>query len=147
MTEDEADDIKRYFDVVAERMESKIEVVAEGHGLLAEKIDHLGAKVDKLEEGLARLAAEVAADREQSRREHAETRAQMAADREQSAREHAETRAQMAADREQSRREHAETRAMIKLSFGQLDERLTALERAYAELRARLELIEKAHAS
>ncbi len=129
MTEDEADDIKRYFDVVAERMESKIEVVAEGHGLLAKKIDHLGAKVDKLEEGLARLAAEVAADREQSRREHAETRAQMAA------------------DREQSRREHAETRAMIKLSFGQLDERLTALERAYAELRARLELIEKAHAS
>lgn len=175
MTKDEADDIKRYFDVVAERLETQIAVVAEGHGVLNDKIDRVAEQVGRLDGRFGRIEGEIGAmdakvdrldgrlDRVEGRidgldakvdgldakldRMASEIRAEIAADRTQSKAEHAETRARMAADRELSKKEHAETRAMIKLSFGQLDDRLTALERGYSDLKTRLEIIEKAHAS
>ena len=39
MADDRADEIMRHFDVVAERLESQISVVAEGHSFLVNKLE------------------------------------------------------------------------------------------------------------
>ena len=39
MAEDRADEIMRHFDVVAERLESQIRLVAEGHSVLVNKLE------------------------------------------------------------------------------------------------------------
>lgn len=40
---------RRHMDVVAESLESKIGLPAEGHGVFVEKVDALGTRVDRLE--------------------------------------------------------------------------------------------------
>ncbi len=55
MTKDEADDIKRYFGVIAENLDSKIQAVAEGVTHNGEKLEQLGGKVDRVESRLDRV--------------------------------------------------------------------------------------------
>ena len=45
MTHDEAEDVKRHFDVVAERLESQIRLVAEGHHLIRQELQAFRAEV------------------------------------------------------------------------------------------------------
>ena len=49
---------RRHFDVVAESLESQIRVIAEGHGVLVEKIDGLGTRIDRLETQVENFALE-----------------------------------------------------------------------------------------
>ena len=44
--DEKAAESRRHFDVVAESLESQIRVIAEGHGVLVEKIDRLETKLD-----------------------------------------------------------------------------------------------------
>lgn len=45
MADDRADEIMRHFDVVAERLESQIRLVAEGHHLIREELKAFRAEV------------------------------------------------------------------------------------------------------
>jgi len=45
MTESESEEIKRYFDIVAESLRSDIQLVAEGHQVLREEISRLRCEV------------------------------------------------------------------------------------------------------
>lgn len=59
MTRDEADDIKRHFDVVAERLEGQIRQVAEGVVLNGERLDKVDQRLDTLEQHFDRFETEV----------------------------------------------------------------------------------------
>ena len=61
MTREEIDEIKRHFDVVAERLETKIALVAEGHQLLVDGQRRLEGKVDGLEQQMERFEGEIKA--------------------------------------------------------------------------------------
>lgn len=54
---------RRHFDVVAERLEGHIKLIAEGHGVLAEKIDALGAEMRKADAALDRRVTRLEASR------------------------------------------------------------------------------------
>jgi chromosome segregation ATPase len=104
MTRDEAEDIKRYFDVVSERTDSHIRQVAEGVNLANERIDRLDTRMDGFETRMDRLEMEM-------------------------------------------RRGFSELGSMIKLSYAQIDGRLTRVEAECAELRSRIEKVEAKLAS
>lgn len=72
MTMDEADDIKRYFGVIAENLDSKIQAVAEGVTHNGEKLEQLGGKVDRVESRLDRV--EVRLEQVDARLEQVDTR-------------------------------------------------------------------------
>lgn len=61
MTRDEIEEIKRHFDVVAERLETKITLVAEGHLLLVDGQRRLESRMDGLEHQMERFEGEVKA--------------------------------------------------------------------------------------
>jgi len=61
LIEDTAAETRRHFEVVAERLESKIDTVAEGVITVNQRVDRLDAKVDRLDDKVDRLAADVAA--------------------------------------------------------------------------------------
>jgi chromosome segregation ATPase len=49
MNSAEVDEVKRHFNVVAERLEGRIQLLAEGLGSLDERVVRLDEKVDRLE--------------------------------------------------------------------------------------------------
>jgi hypothetical protein len=61
MDRETVDEIKRHFDVVAERLESKIEAVADGVALTCERIERLESSInerfDRLEQRMGGLDA------------------------------------------------------------------------------------------
>jgi len=61
VTREEIDEIKRHFDVVAERLENRIDLLAEGHQLLAEGQLRLEERMGGLEQGMRRFEGEVKA--------------------------------------------------------------------------------------
>ena len=61
MTREEMDEIKRHLDAVAERLETKIALVAEGHHLLVDGQRRLEGKVDGLEQQMGRFEGEIKA--------------------------------------------------------------------------------------
>jgi uncharacterized protein YceH (UPF0502 family) len=100
------EDIKRYFNVVAESLRSEIRLLAEGQGATNDRLDLFERRFDGLDGRLDRFEAAVAA-------EFKAVRADM-----------------------------SEMKAMIRLSFGQLDSRLTSLEGDVQSLRSRLDRLE-----
>ena len=127
MTRDEADDIKRHFDVVAERLEGQIRQVAEGVVRNGERLDRVEGKVDKLETRVVRI--EVRLDRVDERLDGVEKRFDGVEQRF----ERMET---------EIRAEFAEVKAMIKLSYAELDRRLSTLESVVSDLAHRVEVLE-----
>jgi predicted nuclease with TOPRIM domain len=86
MTLEDRDDIKRYFDVVAEDLRSEIRAVAEGVAMNTERLDRLDgrldrleAKGDRLEANVDRLDGEFRAFREETRENFATLRAEFGA--------------------------------------------------------------------
>jgi hypothetical protein len=59
MTTEDREDIKRYFGVVAEGLESKIQLVAEGVALANDRIDRLDRRMDGFDTRMDRLEIEV----------------------------------------------------------------------------------------
>ena len=104
---------RRHFDVVAESLKSEIRVIAEGHGVLVEKIDGLGTRMDSLETKVDRL---------DTRMDHLDTK--------------------LDAFIVETRTNFEEVRASIKFSYAELDRRLTFLESGFKDLSSRMASIE-----
>ena len=102
-----------HFDVVAESLKSDIRLLAEGHGVLVEKVDGLGTRMDRLETKVDQLETKV---------DHLETKLDGFI---------VETRANF-----------EEVRASIKFSYAELDRRLTFLESGFKDLSARMASLE-----
>src|SRR3972149_1391917 len=117
MTRDEMEAVKRHFDVVAERLESQIRVVAEGHSFLVNKL----AAVDQ---HIADVRGEL----------HSEI--QVLADGQGVLRDEIKTfRTEVAG-------EFSELRSMIKFSYAELDRRIRTLEGAVLSLTDRVDRLE-----
>jgi len=104
MTKEEADDIKRHFDIVAEGLRDEIRLVADGVALNSERLDRVEGRLDRIDGELTSFRAEV-------------------------------------------RHEFAEVRSAIKLSYAELDGRLTKLEASHVDLQSRIERLEAKLAS
>jgi len=115
---EEAEDIKRHFDVIAEQLQSSIGQVAEGVALNAERLDRVEGKIDRIEGRLDRM--EVRLDAHDTRFDRLEG---------------------------EMREGFTEVKSMIKLSYAEIDGRLAHLEREVTDLRSRLEAVEAKLAS
>ena len=114
------EDVKRYIDIVVEKVGDQIQIIAEGHTMLAQRFDRVDARLDSIdgrltqvELGLATLQEEVQVVKEEARTFKADVA-----------------------------REFGEVKAMIKLSYTELDGRLRSLEHEVGDLRTRLERLE-----
>jgi chromosome segregation ATPase len=143
MTDDERDDIKRlladtaaeisgHFDVVVERLEDKIGIVAEGHTVLAARLDTMSGE---LRGEMRALTTEVVAL--SGRMDRVETEVSSLRTEVSSLRSESED------FRDETRHEFSELRAMLKLSYAELDTRVTRLEATLAAVVSRLERLEK----
>ncbi len=111
MTQDEAADIKRHFDIVAESLRDEIRLVADGVAMNSERLDGVEGRLDRIDGRLDRVEGE------------------------------------LGSFRAEVRREFAEVRSAIKLSYAELDGRLTRLETSHADLQSRIERLEAKLAS
>ena len=50
---------KHHIGILSEDFQEKLDIVAEGHKMLTEKIDRMGLSLDKVEEGLERVETKV----------------------------------------------------------------------------------------
>lgn len=130
-----------HFDVVAEGLKSDIRLLAEGHGVLVEKVDGLGTRMDRLETKVDRLETKV--DALDTRMGHMETRM----DHLETKVDHLETRmdhldTKLDAFIVETRTNFEEVRASIKFSYAELDRRLTFLESGFKDLSSRMASIE-----
>jgi chromosome segregation ATPase len=129
---------RRHFDVVAESLKSEIRVIAEGHGVLVEKIDGLGTRMDGLETKVDRLETKV--DGLDTRMGHLETKA----DHLEKKVDHLDTK--LDGFIVETRTNFEEVRASIKFSYAELDRRLTFLESGFKDLSSRMDSIESRQA-
>ena len=111
---------RRHFDVVAESLKSEIRVIAEGHGVLVEKIDGLGTRMGHLETKVDHLETKV--DALDSRMDHLETK--------------------LDGFIVETRTNFDEVRAAIKFSYAELDRRVAHLESFVQDLSTRMQRIE-----
>ena len=111
------DELHRHFDVVAENLQGQIQQVAEGVVLGSERLDRVEARLDGVDGRLDRFETAVRADFAQmeQRAERFETAV---------------------------RADFSEVKSMVKLSFAELDRRLTTLESTVHDLSSRLERLE-----
>ncbi len=116
-----------HFDVVAESVKSDIRLLAEGHGVLVEKVDGLGTRMDRLETKVDRL--EIKVDALDTRMGHMETRM-----------DHLETK--LDGFIVETRTNFEEVRAAIKFSYAELDRRVSHLESTIASIDARVSRLE-----
>lgn len=146
MTRDEMDEIKRHFesataetrrhfDVVAEGLSAQIRLVAEGRIVLAEKLERVDVGQAAFSSTVEGFGGELAAL--SSKVGHVDDRL----GRVDARLEQVESGVQ--ALRSESTREFAELRAMLKLSYAELEGRVTRLEGALADVVGRLERLEK----
>ena len=125
---------RRHFDVVAESLKSEIRVIAEGHGVLVDKIDGLGTRMDSLETKVDRLDTRM--DGLDTRMDHLETKV-----------DRLETKVD-GLDHKldnfivETRTNFEEVRASIKFSYAELDRRLTFLESGFKDLSSRMASLE-----
>jgi chaperonin cofactor prefoldin len=108
------EEIIHEFHIVAEGLTDHMKLLAEGHSGLAQKLDRVETRLDGVETRLDR--AESGQLGIVQRIDHMETRF-----------DHME---------KENERQHIETRALIKLSFSELDNRLSSLELQVKELQA-----------
>ena len=129
------DELHRHFDVVAENLQGQIQQVAEGVVLGNERLDRVEARLDGVDGRLDRFETAVRADFAQveQRAERFETavRADFA-------------QVEQRAERFETavRADFSEVKSMVKLSFAELDRRLTTLESTVHDLSSRLERLE-----
>jgi predicted RNase H-like nuclease (RuvC/YqgF family) len=113
------EEIKQHFGVVAEGLESKIEIIAEGHALLRSEmkssIGDLRSEVGELRSEVDQFRSEVGT-----------------------------FRSEVSTFRSEVRQDFGDVRSMIKLSYTEIDTRIGTLERELAVLKARVEQVEAA---
>lgn len=106
------EEIIHEFHVVSEGMMDHIKLLAEGHSGVVQKLDRVETRLEGVENRLEKV--EIRLDHMETRLDHMETRL-----------DHME---------KENERQHIETRALIKLSFSELDNRLSSLELQVKEL-------------
>ncbi|MBM4349989.1 MAG: hypothetical protein FJ106_08915 [Deltaproteobacteria bacterium] len=120
------DEIIHEFHVVSEGLMDHIKLLAEGHSGVVQRLDRVDTRFDQVE---------IRLDRVETRLDHMETRL----DRVDTRFDQVETRLDRVDTRldhmgKENERQHIETRALIKLSFSELDKRLSDLESQVKEL-------------
>ncbi len=126
MDKQAVDEIKQHFGIVAEGLESKIELIAEGHALLrAEMKAGIGGVTTEIRE----LRSEVDVVRSEVGGLRPEVR---------------ELKSDVGAFRTEVAQDFSDIRSMIKLSYAEIDSRIGNLERGLADLKARVESVEAA---
>ena len=126
MDKQAVEEIKQHFGIVAEGLESKIELIAEGHAVLrAEMKTSIGGV--KTEVGDLRSEVNVV------RSEVGGLRSEVG-----------ELRSDVGSFRTEVKQEFSDVRSMIKLSYAEIDTRIGNLERDLADLKARVESVEAA---
>jgi chromosome segregation ATPase len=106
------EEIIHEFRIVSEGLTDQIKLLDEGHSGVVQRLDRMDTRFDQVE---------IRLDRVETRLDHMETRL----DRVEKRLDHME---------KENERQHLETRALIKLSFSELDKRLTDLESQVKEL-------------
>ena len=126
MDKQAVDEIKQHFGIVAEGLESKIELIAEGHALLRAEmkagIGGVKTEVGELRSGVNVVRSEVGGLRS----------------------EVSELRSDVGSFRTEVKQDFSDVRSMIKLSYAEIDTRIGNLERDLADLKARVESVEAA---
>jgi hypothetical protein len=117
MADDRADEIMRHFDVVAEKLESQIRVVAEGHSFLVNKLEAVDQHIADAR-GELHSEIQVLADGQGVLRDEIKT------------------------FRNEVAGEFSELRSMIKFSYAELDRRIRTLEGAVVSLADRVDRLE-----
>ena len=126
MDKQAVEEIKQHFGIVAEGLESKIELIAEGHAVLrAEMKTSIGGV--KTEVGDLRSEVNVVKSEVGGLRS-----------------EVGELRSDVGSFRTEVKQEFSDVRSMIKLSYAEIDTRIGNLERDLADLKARVESVEAA---
>jgi chromosome segregation ATPase len=124
MGDDRADEIMRHFDVVAERLESQISVVAEGHSFLVNKLEVVDQHIADVRREL-HSEIQVLADGQGVLRDEIET-----------------FRTEVASSFREVRQETGEIKAAIRLSYAEIDRRIRTLEGAVVSLADRVDRLE-----
>jgi chromosome segregation ATPase len=141
VTREQMDEIMRHFNVVAEHIESQVRIVAEGHTMLGEQIqgvrDDVRANTGRIEKvQIEVVALDGRLGGVENRLGGVENRLSGVEDRMGGLEDKlASFRAEVAAD-------FGETRSMIKLSYAELDARVSRLERSFLEVKTRLDKLE-----
>jgi hypothetical protein len=117
MANDRANEIMRHFDVVAERLESPIRLVAEGHSFSVNKLEVVDQHIADVR-GELHSEIQVLADGQGVLRDEIKT-----------------FRTEVAG-------EFSELRSMIKFSYAELDRRIRTLEGAVVSLADRVDCLE-----
>lgn len=125
VTKEEADDIKRHFDIVAEGLRDEIRLVAGGVPMNSERLDRVEGRFDSVEGRLDGVDGKL-------------VRVEGKLDR---------IDGELTSFRAEVRHEFTEVRSAIKLSYAELDGRLTKLESSQANLQTRVERLEAKLAS
>ena len=120
LIQNSAAETRRHFDTVAERLDQKVQLLAEGLLHVDEKINRVDTKVDALDEKINRVDAKVDALDGKINGVDAKVDG---------------LDSKMA-------RGFADTQAMIKFSHAELDRRLRTLEEVVSDLQARVERLE-----
>ncbi len=147
------DELHRHFDVVAENLQGQIQQVGEGVVLGSERLDRVEARLDGVDGRLDRFETAVRADFAQmeQRAERFETAvlADFAQMEQRAERFETAARADFAQMEQRAERfetavraDFSEVKSMVKLSFAELDRRLTTLESTVHDLSSRLERLE-----
>jgi len=124
MADDRADEIMRHFDVVAERLESQIRVVAEGHSFLVNKLEAVDQHITDVR-GELHSEIQVLADGQGLLRDETKT-----------------FRTEVASSFREVRQETGEIKAAIRLSYAEIDRRIRTLEGAVVSLADRVDRLE-----
>ena len=126
MDKQAVDEIKQHFVIVAEGLESKIELVAEGHAVLRAEMK---AGIGGVKTEVGELRSEVNVVRSEVGGLRSEV---------------GKLRSDVGSFRTEVKQEFSDVRSMIKLSYAEIDTRIGNLERDLADLKARVESVEAA---
>jgi predicted nuclease with TOPRIM domain len=118
MNAEDKEEIKRHFDVVAEGLRSDIRLVADGVAMNTERLDRMDGRLDTMDGRLDAMDGRL--DGMDGRLGRLEV---------------------------EMRHGFGELRSMLKLSYAELEGRLTRLETAYDEIQERLGALESRQAS
>ena len=168
MDKQAVDEIKQHFGIVAEGLESKIELIAEGHALLRAEmkagiggvkteVGELRSEVNVVRSEVGGLTSEVGELRSEVnvvksevgglRSEVGELRSEVNVVKCEVGglrSEVGELRSDVGSFRTEVKQEFSDVRSMIKLSYAEIDTRIGNLERDLADLKARVESVEAA---
>ena len=147
MDKQAVEEIKQHFGIVAEGLESKIELIAEGHAVLRAEmktsiggvkteVGDLRSEVNVVRSEVGGLTSEVGELRSEVNVVKSEVGGLRS--------EVGELRSDVGSFRTEVKQEFSDVRSMIKLSYAEIDTRIGNLERDLADLKARVESVEAA---